>query len=63
MVKKCTPDDFVYCELGRMNSQYVWYCIIIKYWVKIVHANDNKYVNNVYNILKYDFESNPDKNN
>ena len=35
--------------------------IIIKYWVKILHANDNKYVKKVYNMLKYDFESNPDK--
>ena len=37
------------------------YFIIIKYWVKILHANDNKYVKTVYNMLKYDFESNPDK--
>jgi len=43
-VKKCTQNDFVYGELGRMNWQYVRYLIIIKYWVKILHANDNKYV-------------------
>ena len=48
---------------GRLNCQYVRYFIIIKYWVKIVHANDNKYVKKVYNMLKYDFESNPDKEN
>ena len=40
-VKKCTQNDFVYGELGRLNFQYVRYFIIIKYWVKIVHANDN----------------------
>ena len=37
--------------------------IIITYWVKILHANDNKYVKKVYTMLKYDFESNPDKKN
>ena len=41
-VKKCTQNDFVYGELGRLNCQYVRYFIIIKYWVKILHANDNK---------------------
>ena len=51
-VKKCTQNDFVYGELGRLNFQYVRYFIIIKYWVKILHANDNKYVKKVYNMLK-----------
>jgi len=41
-VKICTLDDFVYRELGRMNCQYVRYLIIIKYWVKRLHAYDNK---------------------
>ena len=62
-VKKCTQNDFVYGELGRLNCQYVRYFFIIKYWVKILHANDNKYVKKVYNMLKYDSESNPDKKN
>jgi len=34
-----------------MNCQYVRYFIIM-YWVKILHANDNKYVKKVYNMLK-----------
>ena len=33
-VKKCTQNDFVYGELGRLNCQYVRYFILIKYWVK-----------------------------
>ena len=37
-------------ELGRMNCQYVRCFIIIKYSVKIVHVNDNKYVKKGYNI-------------
>ena len=53
----------MYGELGRMNCQYMLYFIIIKYRVKILHANDNKYVQKVYNMLKYDFESYPDKKN
>ena len=43
-VKICTLNDFVYRELGRMDCQYVRYFIIIKYWVKRVHAYDNNYV-------------------
>ena len=39
------------------------YFIISMYWVKIVHAHDKKYVRKVQNMLKYDFESNPDKKN
>jgi len=31
-----------------MNCQYVRYFIIIKYWVKILYTNDNKYVKKVY---------------
>ena len=44
VVKKCTQNDFVYGELGRMNCQYVGYFIMIKYWVNILHAHDTKYV-------------------
>ena len=40
----CTKNDFVYGELGRFNCQYVRYFNVIKYWVKLLHANDNKYV-------------------
>jgi len=42
-VKTCTQNDFVYGELGRINCQYVRYFILIKYWVGILSANDNKY--------------------
>ena len=40
----CTKNDFVYGELGRFNCMYVRYFNVIKYWVKLLHANDNKYV-------------------
>ena len=39
-VKKCTQTDVVYGELGRMNCQCARYFIIIRYWVKILHANE-----------------------
>ena len=45
-------NDVVYEELGY-SCKYVRHFIIIKYWVQIVHTNENKYVKN-------DFES-PDK--
>ena len=36
---------------------------IVKYWVKILHTDDNKYIRKVYNMLTYDMEVYPDKPN
>jgi len=42
-------NDVVYGELGY-SCKYVRYFIIIKYWVQIVHTNENKYVKNDFEI-------------
>ena len=60
-VKSTTQNDFVYGELGRLSFQYIRYFNIIKYWVKILHLNDNKYVRKVYDLLKDDIVSMPNK--
>jgi len=31
---------------------FFWYINIVKYWVKILHTDDNKYIRKVYNMLK-----------
>ena len=62
-VKLSTQNNFVYGETGRMNFQNHRYIIIIKYWLKLCHANENKYIKSVYNILKTDIENHPNRNN
>ena len=37
------------------------YTNIVKYWVKILHTDDNKYIRKVYNMLINDMEVYPDK--
>ena len=63
-VKKTTQNDFVYGELGRVTLQTKSFYTIIKYWLKIVlHADENKYIVKVYNMLKSDIELFPNRNN
>ena len=49
---RTTQNDFVYGELGRHTFQIFRYINIVKYWVKILHSDDNKYIRKVYNMLK-----------
>jgi hypothetical protein len=62
-VKKVTQNDFVYGELGRISLKSVRYYNIVKFWLKILHTNENKYVKKVYTLLKNDFENFPNKTN
>ena len=50
-VKQCTQNDFVYGELGRCSFQLTRYRNIIKYWLKILHCSERKYVRIIYNML------------
>ena len=43
-VMRTTQNDFVYGELGRHTFQIFRYINIVKYWVKILHSDDNKYI-------------------
>ena len=62
-VKKCTQNDFVYGELGRMSFQKIRFYNILKYWIKNLNANSNRYVKKVYNLLRNDLETHPNKIN
>ena len=60
-VKQCTQNDFVYGELGRCSLQNRRYFSIIKYWLKIIHCQNTKYVKIVYDMLVNDFNTRPNK--
>ena len=62
-VKQSTQNDFIYGELGRNNFAAQRYISIIRYWLKIVCMNDNKYAKCIYNMLLEDMRQNPDKTN
>ena len=62
-VKKTTQNDFVYGELGRTNYFTKRYLNIIKYWLKILMAPENKYVKLVYKMMVNDIEEMPNKTN
>ena len=55
-VKKCTQNNFIYGELGRLPYQKQRYFIIIKYWLKIVNSEENKMIKHVYNQMLLDLE-------
>lgn len=62
-VKISTQNDFVYGEVGRkcliVNRQFK----IIKYWLKVLHSNDNKYIKHIYKMMLSDIVSFPGKTN
>ena len=60
-VKQCTQNDFVYGELGRCSFLSKRCFSIIKYWLKIIHCQNTKYVKIVYDMLVSDFISFPNK--
>ena len=62
-VKTSTPNDMIYGELGRHPLQINRYCRIIKYWLKVLNSNDNKYIKNTYNMVLQYNENNPQKVN
>ena len=62
-VKSTTQNDFVYGELGRMNYYTHRLYNIIKYWLKIINCNDNKYIKYVYKFMLNDIHRNPNIKN
>ena len=55
-VKRSTQNDFVYGILGRYNL-----ASIIRYWLKVLISNENKYTKIIYNMLKADADIYPNK--
>ena len=43
-VKRNTQNDFIYGEVGRTNDQTCRYNNIIKYWLKLLRTNYNKFI-------------------
>ena len=62
-VKKTTQNDFVYGELGRTTCSTKRYSMIVKYWFKILAAQESKYIKLIYNLMLQDIELEPNKIN
>lgn len=62
-VKRSTQNDFVYGELGRIDFQCMRYFNIIRYWVKLLQTNENKYNKKIYLLLKSDCDRYPNRKN
>ena len=62
-VKQATQNDFVYGELGRLNFQVQRYISIVRYWLKVINLEDNKYVKCIYNMMIQDLQYFPNKPN
>ena len=57
-VKTSTQTNFVYGETGRCKLQNIRLLNIIKYWLKICTAENNKYIKQVYACLKRNTDNN-----
>ena len=62
-VKKTTQNNFIYGELGRINFLTSWFFIILKYWLKIVNTEENKYIKCIYKTMLSDIEISGRKTN
>ena len=58
-VKKTTQNDFVYGECGPTDFRTRRYLLIIKYWFKILHAREIKYIKIVYKLMISDRDIHP----
>ena len=57
-LKQCTQNDFVYGDFGRCSFHCRILFIIIRYWLKVITCNENKYIkHNIYNMMLSDIES------
>ena len=62
-IKQSTQNDFVHGELGRVDYQSLRYINIVKFWLKIVHADQRKNIKCIYNMMLTDIELRPNKQN
>ena len=53
-VKTSTQNDFIYGELGRTNYYARRIYIIIKFWFKVLFAEDRKYISQIYRVMLRD---------
>ena len=57
-VKTSTQNDFIYGELGRTDYYTKRIYIIIKYWFKVVYADERKYISQIYKVMLNDIRDN-----
>lgn len=62
-VKKTTQNNFIYGELGRISCYTQRLFIIIKYWLKIVNSEENKYIKCIYRTMLSDLDNDDRKTN
>ena len=62
-IKQSTQNDFVHGELGRVDYQSLRYINIVKFRLKIVHADQRKYIKCIYNTMLTDIELRQNKQN
>ena len=62
-IKQSTQNDFVHGELGRVDYQSLRNINIVKFWLKIIHADQRKYIKCIYNMMLTDIELRPNKQN
>ena len=55
-VKISTQNNFIYGELGRTSCQIQRYLTIVRFWLKIVNTNANKYIRAIYDMMLWDLE-------
>jgi len=51
----------VYGELGRIDFQCMRNFNIIRYWVKLLQTNENKYIKKIYLLSKSDCDRYPNR--
>ena len=54
LLEQSTQNSFIYRELGRESYQSKRHFKIIKYWLKMLNSNDNKYINYLYKTMLND---------
>ena len=62
-VKFSTQNDFIYGELGRVSYYTRRLFCIIKYWFKIINADNRRYIKHVYKLMLEDLDQNPNIKN
>ena len=62
-LKQCTQNDFIYGDFGRCSFHCRRLFIIIRYWLKVITCNENKYIKHIYNLMLSDIESMPESEN
>ena len=62
-VKQCTQNDFIFGKLGRTSLIVERHLRIIKYWLNVCMSQENKYIKLVYNLLKSDIQTYPNREN